>query len=516
LNPAFEDIQMVVATQGAVCALGSDQPYPPAGALAGLIRSIAAGSRFACRQVDMDSVDARSACLFAGELASERRDVQVAWRGDRRFIPSLVQIDPQQAPESEGIAEGGLYLLTGGLGGIGVHLSRFLLERYRACLIVTGRSELAAHPSRADAMHELEQLGGELTYRTADVTDLGAMRRIVESAERRCGRTLDGIFHLAGDIGMSDPWAERDGPESIDSLAAVFKPKAHGTETLAKIVAERPQTRLILFSSVSAVFGLGSFWGYSAANSFVDLVAARLRNRFGIRVQAIDWSMWEGVGMSALASSAAREAARALGYQTLSPAEALAALDFCLRTPLSRILVGLDSANPKIFALMRREAEPLEQVSIAASGTKWSADRIAFQDRFGTPVECILETDSGAPPTMLEEAPASETEQHVAAFIRDLLGVPRVNRRDSFFLLGGDSLAAMRLLNRIEQRWGVRVSLRQMAENPTAEGIAQAIEKHALSAPVSSNEAERLLENIDQLDDSQIEGLLARLASATS
>ena len=187
---------------------------------------------------------------------------------------------------------GGLYLVTGGSGGVGSLLVRHLTEQYDAQVVVIGRRH--AGP-----------IGVRSVYEVADCGDFEQVHAVVIRAEARCGRTLDGIFHLAGDKGMADD------PASADAFLAAFRAKVDGTIALARLMEARPEVQLVLFSSVLGLFGSSEMWAYSAANSFMDLAASNLRKRFGERVHCFNWSTWDGLGMSAGTANGSAQAATA-------------------------------------------------------------------------------------------------------------------------------------------------------------------------------------------------------------
>lgn len=489
--------RVFVVTRGAARVIDGDKVEPALGAISGLLRSFAASSGMRATHLDTDGDSDAATKQVALELAQSRYVPQVAYRGNQRFEPGLSSL---AGADEEAIKPSGIYLVTGGLGGVGLRLCRHLAERYDARLLITGRRNLEAF---AGAVEELASIGAQFIYVAADVADENGMRRAVESAERQFGGVLNAVFHLAGELGV-------DSGNAREAITRLLPAKLGGALALGNIVRERAGARLILFSSVNALFGSGSLLPYSAANAALDLAAEHLAAA-GIRAQSINWSSWEGPGMSAQTAVAAREASLALGFQSLTPEMGWEALSTCLAAKLTRIAAGLDGTNPRLRWLLRDESQPLEQM---VSPTPLP---MPLTDRFGVPIDCAVGLND-VPEEASKDLPITDSEREIAAIFAELVRTSDVGRHDSFFTLGGDSLSAMRLLNRIDQKWGVRISLRTTAERPTVASLAasldeltKAIAPKAIEDETWSANPEQLLAELDGLDDNEVERLLARL-----
>ncbi len=222
------------------------------------------------------------------ELSLDKGEPEVVYRRGRRLTPRLEKMDMRRAERREPpIQQGGVYLVSGGLGGIGTHLVTFLMTAFAAKLIVIGRTTL---PDReqwpgylSDNTHlstrlkhylALEATGGEFVYEAADVCDLDTLRRIAAEAESRWHAPLAGIIHLAGEENLARHWAEMEqrgvAVETPQTFENIFRTKVYGTWTLYQLLKEQPQASFISFSSVHSLFGAATFGAYAAANSFLD------------------------------------------------------------------------------------------------------------------------------------------------------------------------------------------------------------------------------------------------------
>ena len=230
-----------------------------------------------------------------------------AWREGQRFQETFrpARVAENGKPAFE---KGGCYLITGGLGGLGLTFARHLAERYHAKLILTGRTGLPPRDGwdewlqthgaddrtsrRILEVRRLEQLGAEAMVEELDVTDVETLREIVERAEERWGR-VNGVLHAAGVV--ADELLQLKTQLGVED---VFGPKVHGTLVLASVFEERPLDLMVLFSSSSTILAPPGQVDYVAANEFLNAFAQRQRTR-GKAVFAVDWGVWNEVGLAA-------------------------------------------------------------------------------------------------------------------------------------------------------------------------------------------------------------------------
>lgn len=243
-----------------------------------------------------------------GELAGADRPAPVALRSgerwERAYQPTPAAIDPH-APT---IRRDGVYLITGGLGGIGLAIARDLAEK-GARIALLSRTALpprdrwpdmlaapdtpTATANRIRRLMTLEASGARVEIVTADAADARAMRRAVGHVRRTFG-PINGVFHTAGTL---DDGLLEDRPRA--AMDAVLRPKIAGTLALAEALARETPDFLLLFSSISAFAGLPGQSDYAAANAFLDAYADARRDDPHTRVVSIGWSQWREVGMAA-------------------------------------------------------------------------------------------------------------------------------------------------------------------------------------------------------------------------
>jgi amino acid adenylation domain-containing protein len=255
----------------------------------------------------------------------------IAYRDNYRFIKTYesMPIPPAANDKPIRLTQGGVYLITGGLGGIGLVLAQWLARTLHARLALTGRSFFPEKKERDHWLNthagldpvsrkirkvkELEALGAEVMVFSVDVTDLDGMRQVMEHIARQWGE-LNGIVHSAGLPGGGI--IQLKTREMADN---VLMPKIKGAQILAEILADKPLDFFILCSSVNSVVPVIGQVDYFSGNAFMDAFAYHQTAKFGSKRPSIsiNWDAWQEVGM---AVDAARQNA-GTGNRSLDPIE---------------------------------------------------------------------------------------------------------------------------------------------------------------------------------------------------
>jgi surfactin family lipopeptide synthetase A len=476
----------------------------PKAPLLGLINAISQEmSGIDCRHVDLP-LDHHE--VNVARIVQELRctgDREVAYRGSSRLVPRLQKV--AWAPEQRSplpFKRGGMYLLTGGLGGIGVEIARYLLDHYQARLLLVGRTSLpqdgGATPAlsgiaaeRLAALGSLRQQSAKVSYVAADVCDPERLAAVVAEAEAGWQCRLDGVLHLAGTL------HERSlAEETCEGLAEVLRPKVLGTWSIEQLLQDRPGALFIGFSSVMSFFAPALYGAYAAANRALD--AFTHQQGPALRKHCFAWSAWAEIGMNRQRDGKAPLRLQGRGFEELSAEQGVHSLIAGLQYNHPRMLIGLDGSKP----LIRRHLEgqscqgrqlrayfttgdgpiPLEQLQA-----------VVVRDRFGTPSACQFLQVAQMPRTAAGEidrdaltgprpqesqrvAPRTETEARTAAIWQEVLGVPAVGIHDNFFELGGHSLLATQVLARLNDAFHVELPVTSLFQAGTVAELAERIE----------------------------------------
>lgn len=309
-------INLVVLTDQVQRVAGEDALHPAKATVLGACRVLPREfPNLRARAVDLALPPAgswqldRLAANLSAELASTDNAETIAWRGGERWVldHAPARLDAPAVPVQR-LRSKGVYLITGGLGGVGLAMAEHLAARCQARLVLLGRTALPprgqweallAQPvpdavaQRVRQVLALESHGAEVMLAAADVTDLAQMRTVVRDACARFG-TIHGVLHTAGVID--------DGVVQLKeaaAAAAVLAPKLQGTLVLEEALADVALDFTVLFSSISSFSGLAGQVDYAAANAFLDAYAQDRSARDGSFTVAVNWSAWSEVGMAA-------------------------------------------------------------------------------------------------------------------------------------------------------------------------------------------------------------------------
>jgi amino acid adenylation domain-containing protein len=466
------DPTAITVVSNGLCDVTGEEPLEPLkAALLGPVSVIPREyPSLSCHSVDvtLNGPLERTAGQILGEVQRSAGPQTVAFRGNlrwvREFEPTPLPALPEGAPP--GLRPGGVCLITGGLGGIGLELAEHLAREAKAKLVLVGRSAFPERERWADwlALHEesdpirrkierllaIEELGGEVLALSADVADPAALRGVVEAARRRFG-AVHGVIHAAG-----VPGGGLLQGKSRETAEPILAPKVRGTLALAEVFAGSDLDLFALTSTITVLLPEIGQTDYVAANAFLDAFAAA-RARAGEPAVAINWDAWREVGMAVDTEvpeewKARRQESLAQGLTSREGVEAF-------RRIVGAGASGLPQVVVSTLDLERRRAENAQQSSLAA-------------------------LEEAAPPAAAHPRPAlatayvppqSDLERSIAAVWQEILGVEPVGVHDNFFELGGNSLAGLRLVQRLRERLGAGLSEVSLYEAPTVGALARMI-----------------------------------------
>jgi acyl transferase domain-containing protein/acyl carrier protein len=434
------------------------------------------------------------------DLVAKPSDTVMAYRGPHRWVQSFeaVRLDGQ-TKNPRRLREGGVYLITGGLGSIGVVLGQYLARTVRAKLVLLGRSALperdqwqrwlATHGEedgvsrRIRKVQALEELGAEVLYINADVANEEHMRVAIAQADGHFG-TIHGVIHSAGIVGEQ---AKRTIPE-IDYFEAEkqFRPKVHGLYILERVLQGRELDFCLLQSSLSSVLGGLAFSAYAGANLFMDAFAHKHNQTNGVPWVSVNWDAWRAED----AQESTTTMGATLANLAMTSEEGIEAFHRVLSLDrVTQIVVSTGDLQTRIDQWVKRL--PLHEME--------------------KPPKIDASSDHPRPHVQQAyAAPINELEQVITDIWREVLGIDQVGIHDNFFDLGGHSLMALQVLSRLRRAFQVEMSVRVFFEAPTVAGLAEAIAKAKdQAAQVEHQEMTRLLAEIEALPDEEIRRLSA-------
>ena len=460
-------IDLRVLVSNAHRVLGDEAVHPDKGMLGGFCNALSQElASVRCQLIDV-APRAREAALedaLARELRHPASEGVLAYRAGRRWAQVFVR-SPLRRPAAprSGLKKQGVYLVTGGLGGVGLAIAEHLARTAQTRLVLVGRSPfperaqwpqwLAEHPQdepvsvRIRAILGMEAHGARVMSMRGDVASVDDMARVLARIRDEVG-PLDGVIHAAGAAGGGMIHLK-----SREMAQAVLAPKVHGTCVLHALLKDTPLDFVVLCSSLASLVGAIGQSDYCSANAFLDAFAAA-RDADATRYVAVNWDSWAQAGMAAAASVPAYWADRksetlASGLRNEEGADVL-----------ERVLAGSGSqaiVSTREFVRFRHDA-------LAAS----AARRLAVA---GTAARDAQPPARDAEPETLEAA--------LTGVWAELLGVEGIGVDDDFFELGGDSLVLSVMVNAVRKRLGIELPMKMVFDHTTVGSLAAAIRARA-------------------------------------
>ncbi len=436
--------------------------------------------------------DANQLEALVSVLHQEPPESLLALRSGSLRVPRLRPLESAAEPLPE-LSASHTYLVSGGLGSLGLDLADWLAEHGAGALVLLGRHDPDQHQQQR--LERLRQRGCAVRTVRLDVADWDALAELIADIQGSAA-PLRGVFHCAGCTSVHEladlTWSQ---------WQEVLRPKVQGTWNLHTCTADLPLDWFVTFSSIAAVWGSRGQAHYAAANAFLDGVVALRRSR-QLPAQTIHWGPWQGEGM---ASDDLRQLLQRMGLQPIGRPEGFAALGSLMESGLSGVTVA---------RLDRRRFQEIYELK-SASGLFRDLGRPGA-DRSG-PGHGTGSEDGQGPATgiaaELAQLPMEEREATLVGLLRGqvatLLGYADPSALDgeaNLFDLGMDSLMAMDLVAQIRERFAPEFSFLGMVNDASLRGIARLIlqaQDPQADAGATAEEAVNLVEQARLAEDIQ-------------
>jgi acyl transferase domain-containing protein/acyl carrier protein len=488
-----------VVTRGAQAAARPHRVSIPQASLWGLTRTLALEyPDRAWRRIDMDpDAPAADDASLWDEIVNAGREDQVAFRGGNRLVARLVPAPPVARAASVSLRHDATYLVTGGLGALGLHTARWLASRGARHIALVGRS--GARDSAQARIATLQQQGVQVTAMTADVSLEADVTRLMRQLEVL--PPLRGIVHAAGvlDDGLvaQQTWTR---------FATAMAGKADGAWHLHRATSACPLDFFVLFSSGVSVLGSAGQANYAAANAAIDAIAQDRRAQ-GLPALAVNWGPWAEAGMAAASGRDGHRRFSREGWGSIPPD---AGLDL-----LGRLLQGQApqaAVLPVDWAVVAGHESALARAPLL--------DDVRTQSAAVTPARPAF--DLAALHGASEAARRSALEAYISEHVCRALSVKAVDPEEEIGLLGLDSLMALEVRNAIDRDLGVSIPIVSLLTGNSIRTLGQTILSSLAAAdmpaatdagaPIPAGEdPTRLIDRISDLSDEDVDALLATL-----
>ncbi|MGG1962281.1 beta-ketoacyl synthase N-terminal-like domain-containing protein [Bacillus pumilus] len=402
--------------------------------------------------------------LIVQEIMQPGKDQLVAYRHRKRWVQSYKHL-PLQKEDGlpKMIRPNGVYLITGGLGGIGFVLSKMLAKEGNVHLYLTGRTALPprnewasyvqqanadeAQRTRIEKVLELERLGATVEAVQANAGNLDQMKHVFDAIRKKHGG-VHGVFHAAGLPGSTSFRAIKDIPSTLAQGEDQFQSKVKGLDVLEQLLEKEQADFCLLFSSISALLGGLGFSAYSAANLYMDAFAARLNQHSQTPWMCVNWDAWNFWGeLESTIGESINELA-------ILPEEGAELFQYVLSSRQNRhMLVSTGYLDERIGQWLSLESKAAEsEVSYEVSKHE--------RPELGNPYV----------------APRNETEKAICQVWQDFMGMEQVGIHDNFFDLGASSLDIVQVTNRLNQALQTNEAVVTLFTYPSVAELAKYIQ----------------------------------------
>jgi len=429
-----------------------------------------------CTCIDLDrNTDEDFQLTWA--LFAENHERKLAIRGKQRYVPRLVPYAFNAlTPHKRTVHSDGTYFITGGSGGLGLVVARWLVRNGAKHLVLISRSELSA--SNSGVVDELRHVCRDIQTMKVDVTIKEELDECIARISQEMP-PLRGVIHAAGVL--QDGAIVNLTPERV---AQVMAPKVIGAWNVHKATELRDLDFFVLFSSAVSVLGSPGQGNYAAANAFLDALAHYRRHQ-GLPAVSVNWGPWADVGMAA--------ALHKKDPLTWQPAHMGVVKSIAVDQGV-RVLERLILEEVPQVVVLPFDVHNLIELSPTAMEMPFFAE-VAMNSRFSLHVHERPELHKPY------ASPQTQVERRLAEIWQQTLHIDQVGTHDTFFELGGDSVLAAEILALTQKHFGISLNFPQSLDEFTIEKIAVLIE-------------ERILARVEGLSDEETQQLLHYLGNS--
>ncbi|WP_367580489.1 SDR family NAD(P)-dependent oxidoreductase [Nostoc sp. PCC 7107] len=476
-------VQLTVISNNIQSVTGTEVLFPEKATLLGPVKVIPQEyTNINCRSIDVALPSSGSwqeqklVENLVAELTVNDSEKLIAYRGLNRWVQTFepVRLDKTQIAKPR-LREKGVYVITGGLGGIGLVFARYLARTVQAKLLLIGRSVLpkkdeweqwlTTHDEtdsinrKIRQVQELENLGAEVLVVGADVSNIKQMQSAIAQAEQQFGE-INGVIHAAG-ITEGKSFAAI-AQISHSNCEEQFQPKVYGLLVLKKVLHNKQIDFCFLLSSLSSILGGLGHIAYSSANIFMDAFVQQYNQSHPSSWSSISWDGWQ------LDAAKEHPDSQELG---INSAEGITAFQEILNiSKFNHLVVSTGDIQARIKQWIQLES---------------------LQENPRQPINLSLYVR----PELKNKyvAPRNEIEQQIAHIWQEILGIKDIGLYDNFFELGGDSLLIIQVRSKIIKIFNRNLSVAELFEYSTISNLAEYISGKKIEEPIFQQADERAI-----------------------
>ncbi|KXG49399.1 Acyl transferase/acyl hydrolase/lysophospholipase [Penicillium griseofulvum] len=434
-----------------------------AGALWGLMRTARnEHPELTLRLIDLDGDEGEPTEHLLARALMLRSEPECALRRGHISAPRLQYLhEADTVPRVQKqwfLRPDGAVLITGGFGGLGRRVARWLVSTHGIRdLVITSRGGMNT-PGAKEQVDELAELGANVTVVASDSADFQSVRSVVGMFNK--DRPLRGAVHAAGVL--DDGILSALTPHRCD---AVFRPKVDGAWYLHHLTQDMELDVFMMFSSISGILGMPGQGNYAAANAFLDALAHQRRSN-GLAATSVAWGPWEGQGMIAGLGETGRARLTQLGLDSIGPAEGLQLLELAARGDYAlTVAAALDPNRLRSSYDRKAGVPPLFRLLLRGKG---EYDRQLDGERFTDLCNVLRSATPQEQATTVMDA-VRETVAKTLGF----MSPEDVHINQPFQDLGIDSLTAVLTRNQLAELTGLALPASIVFDHPNAKALAQ-------------------------------------------
>ena len=434
------------------------------------------------RCIDID--DNMTAEELFSEINTGSKNFLVSYRNGKRYVEIFQPVIEAEIPERDVVLnKKGVYIITGGISGIGLEIAKYLSSKENINLALLSRTELPERnkwdelvkdkenvklSKKIKALLELESTGANIEYCRADVTNYKEVSDVINQLRTQYTK-INGIIHSAGVPGAGLIITKNEA-----QITKVLASKMIGTYNLDRATESDELEFFVLFSSIKSLLGGEGQSDYVAANAYLDAYT-HYRNRLGKRTLTINWPAWKETGMAADYGVNTDNVFKAISTQ-----EGIEAFGKVLMSDMERVIIGeLDYSDPilsseqKMIRMSKSlklqiEQELKKKVPVRSSKAKEQIHSFVLKGK--------------------EDEKYTELENMVGKIWTEALGLEEINIYDDFYGMGGDSILAINIVSGIKNLTNYDINISDFFDNPSVYDFARFIETTQSSDILSSSE----------------------------
>jgi acyl transferase domain-containing protein/acyl carrier protein/ubiquinone/menaquinone biosynthesis C-methylase UbiE len=432
------------------------------------------------------------------EISIQTPEQMIAYRGHHRWVQDFEAVKLDTTQKNPRLRRNGVYLITGGLGGVGLVLAEYLAKTVQAKLILVGRSAfpqpnewtqwLSNHDAQDVVSHKIQKLqnlqalGAEITIVSADVANYVEMTAVVKKANLQFGQ-INGVIHAAAVLGGGMIQLK-----TKEIAADALAPKVKGTRVLNKIFQNTKLDFFVLCSSLSSFVGTSGMVDYSAENAFLDAFAHHQSTQHSNFITSINWDRWNNLGMAVAVEERHKDITGEELIAGMNAEEGIEAFSRILSSSnFPQIVVSTQDLQALLQPKKSNKSESIEEQLAQLNQARVTHPRPNLGNAY--------------------VAPRNEVEITLADIWQQLLAIDKVGIHDNFFELGGDSLFATQLVSQLCKNFQIELSYKSFFNSPTVAELAEVIVQN-LAEQTDLEDLSKALADIEKLSDDEVQTIL--------